>query len=258
VRETLAGHDLSLFRNDAWWEMRASLHKMSYLSPMGLILNYREQSENYQVNSLPLLYSFRRCPYAIRARMALACSGIRVELREVKLNDLPAQMLRLSAKGTVPVLRLSDGRVIDESIDVMRWSLARSDPRGWLLPGAGPGEWIRCNDDEFKPLLDRYKYADRYPQFSQSEHRQNAEWFLRDVESRLRQQAYLSGDRFSLSDAAVLPFLRQFAGVEPQWFAQSRYSATRNWLTQLLESQFFALVMQKYRVWTDQDRPVYF
>lgn len=208
--------------------------------------------------SLPLLYSFRRCPYAIRARMALAYSGTRVELREVRLNYLPQQMLRLSGKGTVPVLRLPDGQVIDESIDVMRWSLARSDPQDWLVAGSESDEWVRRNDDEFKPLLDRYKYADRYPQLSQADHRKKAELFVCDVDTRLQQQAYLGGDRFSLSDAAVLPFLRQFAGVEPKWFEQSQYTATRAWLAAMLESRFFASVMQKYQVWTDQDAPVYF
>ena len=207
---------------------------------------------------LPLLYSFRRCPYAIRARMALSCSAIRVELREVKLNHLPEQMLQLSAKGTVPVMRLPDGRVIDESIEVMRWSLAQSDPQGWLKAGAETDAWIHRNDVEFKPLLDRYKYADRFPRLSQTGHREQARPFLHDLEALLQQQAYLGGTRFGLADAALLPFLRQFAGVEPRWFAQSEYMAIRNWLTAMLDSDFFATIMQKYRVWKSEDKPVYF
>ena len=210
------------------------------------------------MKALPLLYSFRRCPYAIRARMALNYSAMRVELREVKLSHLPEQMLQLSAKGTVPVMRLPDGAVIDESIDVMRWSLAQSDPQGWLQSATATEAWIQRNDIEFKPLLDRYKYADRYPRLSQTEHRELAQPFLLDLEVLLRQQVYLGGARFGLADAALLPFLRQFAGVDPQWFAQSEYAAIRNWLTAMLTSDFFATVMHKYRVWKCGDKPVYF
>lgn len=190
--------------------------------------------------------------------MALASSDIRVELREVRLSDLPPQMLALSPKGTVPVLCLSDDRVIDESIDVMRWSLARSDPQGWLVSDADSEEWIRRNDEEFKPLLDRYKYADRYPEMSREAHRARAESFITELEGRLRSQPFLAPGRFGLVDAAILPFVRQFAGVEPKWFEQSDYPALRGWLEAVLASEFFDLVMRRYPFWVDGDAPMYF
>jgi glutathione S-transferase len=210
------------------------------------------------VNSIPLLYSFRRCPFAIRARMALACSGTRVELREVKLSNIPESMLQLSAKATVPVLRLRDGRVIDESLDIMNWSLSNADPKNWLDVDDDAKELIRRNDEEFKPLLDRYKYADRHPDKSQHEHRRDAEYFLQHLEQLLSTQTYLSGDRFRLCDAAILPFIRQFAGVEPEWFVRCEYAAVRNWLESVVSSAFFGAVMKKYRFWCPGDEIVFF
>lgn len=188
--------------------------------------------------------------------MALASSGLRVELREVKLNALPPQMVQLSPKGTVPVLQLPGGLLIDESLDIMRWSLAQSDPQGWLHEQADA--WISRNDEEFKPLLDCYKYADRHPGLNLEGHRENAEVFIAALEQRLQQQPYLVAERFTLADAAVLPFVRQFAGVEPSWFEQSRYAALRNWLKAVLDSAMFRRVMQKYPLWKPADAAVYF
>ena len=206
---------------------------------------------------MPILYSFRRCPYAIRARLALACSGIPVELREVKLSDMPAEMLQLSPKATVPVLVLHDGQVIDESLDVMIWSLSQSDPEHWLDIDETSAQLIRRNDEEFKPLLDCYKYADRHPRFSLLEHRARAEVFLRELNRLLSPGPYLSGNRCRLTDVAIFPFIRQFAGVDASWFERCEYSAVRNWLNTMLGSDLFQRIMKKTPFWQPGDEAVY-
>ncbi len=209
--------------------------------------------------SLPILYSFRRCPYAIRARLALARAGIRCELREVVLRDKPAQMLAISAKGTVPVLQLpadggcpGSGQVIAESIDIMRWALGQQDPGHWLA-GADAraiAALISRNDGEFKWALDRYKYADRYPERSGADYRAMAEPFLQTLENGLQQGGALLSERYSLADAAIFPFIRQFALVDPVWFEASGYAALKQWLNDWLASDLFAGVMTKYPQWS--------
>ncbi len=194
----------------------------------------------------PILYSFRRCPYAIRARLALAVSETAVEHREVKLRDKPAEMLAASPKGTVPVLVLPDDRVVDESLDIMRWALARNDPERWLA-GDDPA-LIATNDGAFKHHLDRYKYPDRYPADG-VEHRAAALAILHGLEARLAAQPYLSGARFGLSDAAILPFVRQFAAVDPDWFAAQDLPRVQAWLEAFLGSALFARVMAVREQW---------
>ncbi|MCB1889744.1 MAG: glutathione S-transferase [Rhodocyclaceae bacterium] len=205
-----------------------------------------------QAVTLPVLYSFRRCPYAIRARLALAAAGIGVDHREVSLADKPAAMLAISPKGTVPVLQLDDGRVLDESLDIMRWALARCDLQGWLA--AAPAEvqdaLIRRNDVDFKPLLDRYKYAERHPERTRAEWREAAvAAHLADLEARLSRGPALCGDRPSLADAALFPFVRQFAGVEPDHAALAPLPNLCRWLEGWLASPLFAAVMDKYPPW---------
>lgn len=207
--------------------------------------------------NLPILYSFRRCPYAMRARMVLLYSAIKVELREVKLSAMPQEMLSISPKATVPVLQLSDGTIFEESLDMMYWALSISDPQLWLIEDAESQALIRQNDEVFKPQLDNYKYADRYPQKSQLEHRTLAESFLCRLESRLVEYPYLVGDRLTITDVAIMPFIRQFGGVEPQWFAQCKYIEVRRWLNQLIESDLFKSVMRKYAFWQSGDEVVY-
>ncbi len=200
---------------------------------------------------LPILYSFRRCPYAMRARLAIAYAGVAVELREVELRNKPQAMLLVSPKATVPVLQLKNGRVLDESLDIMLWALQQNDPEHWLK-AAGLDHakaLIRGNDEPFKYYLDRYKYADRYPAYSELYYRQQGELFLADLESLLTQRTYLSGDQFSLADAAILPFIRQFCAVEPAWFKDSPYPALRQWLNDFLASSLFKQVMTKYPYW---------
>jgi len=209
------------------------------------------------MNATPTLYSFRRCPFAIRARMALVYSGVQVELREVKLSDLPDSMLQLSPKATVPVLALSDGKVIDESIDVMHWSLSQADPEQWIDIDEASQQLIQRTDEEFKPLLDTYKYADRHPELSQLEHRARSASFLNELNQLLRLHPFLSGSRRRLTDVAIFPFIRQFAGVEPDWFKHCEYSALRNWLNAMLDSDLFQAVMKKNSFWQIGDKIVY-
>ena len=202
----------------------------------------------------PILYSFRRCPYAIRARLALWQAGVVVALREVVLRDKPAHLLEISPKGTVPVLRLPDGRVLEESLDIMYWALQQNDPDGWLHAGdsAEQATLIARNDVDFKPLLDRYKYAERFPEKPAAVWRKAAiATHLADLDARLSGRAYLFGDTPSLADAALLPFVRQFAAVDAAWFDKARLPALRRWLKAWLDSPLFAAVMVRHRTWQE-------
>jgi len=209
---------------------------------------------------LPILYSFRRCPYAMRARLALQAASIKVELREVALRQKPAAMLSISPKGTVPVLQIDNGKVIAESLDIMHWALQQNDPENWLPPASTPAahELINTNDNEFKAWLDRYKYADRYPEHPQAYYRQQAEQFLATLESRLQQTPYLSTAHFSLTDAAILPFIRQFAAVDASWFQQAPYPLLTAWLQNFTNSARFTAIMHNYSAWQPGDPPTRF
>ena len=195
------------------------------------------------------LYSFRRCPYAMRARMALRYSGVAVDIVEVSLKAKPAEMLALSGKGTVPVLS-ADGRVIDESLDIMRWALAHNDPQDWLLkddPDAAAqiAPLIKHNDQVFKLHLNRYKYAERYPEQPMEVYRGEGEVFLQRLEGLLEGRDYLLADHPSLADVALMPFVRQFAHVDREWFGQAPYRRLQDWLQRFLESDLFTGVMRK-------------
>ena len=195
--------------------------------------------------NLPVLYSFRRCPYAIRARMAIIYAGISVEIREVELKNKPEHLLLISPKGTVPVLQLLEGGVIEESLDIMTWALKKNDPERWLIVGKEADQLIKMNDGHFKYYLDRYKYADRYPNYSQKHYRQQAEVFLTELESRLVNNKYLCGNSMSLADVAIFPFIRQFVSVDKDWFQMTPFQALSNWLQTLLTSELFGSVMKK-------------
>jgi glutathione S-transferase len=210
-----------------------------------------------------VLYSFRRCPYAMRARLAIYAAQLQVELREVVLKDKPADLLSLSPKGTVPVLQLAD-KVLEESLDIMQWALASNDPHHWyqsLSATQLEQSWtlIQHNDTEFKADLDRYKYADRYPEKTELEYREQGEKFLLLLEQQLQQHpAGLICNRLTFADIAILPFIRQFALVDWDWFDASPYPMLRQWLSEFMASAMFASVMQKYPQWHAGDAPVLF
>jgi glutathione S-transferase len=197
----------------------------------------------------PTLYSFRRCPYAMRARMAVRYAGCAVDIVEVSLKAKPAEMLERSPKGTVPVLVMGD-RVLEQSLDIMRWALALNDPDDWSMANDPDARreiagLITLNDGPFKTSLDHYKYAVRYPECSQVDYRQRGEVFLRDLEVRLQQRDYLVASHLTLADIALAPFIRQFCYVDPDWFWQSPYAKLRGWLQRFLESNLFLNTMSK-------------
>jgi len=207
---------------------------------------------------LPILYSFRRCPYAIRARMAIKVSNVQVELREVVLADKPKEMLACSAKGTVPVLQLVDGTVIDESLDIILWALKQNDPDNWLsyFHSREASSLIEFNDTEFKEHLDHYKYADRFPEQTMETYREKGEEFLQRLETQLGQYTYLAGENLSMLDIAIFPFIRQFAYVDKVWFDQSEYKKLQVWLERLLASSLFNDVMKKHPKWNINSQTV--
>ncbi len=213
--------------------------------------------------ALGTLYSFRRCPYAIRARLALKSAGLAIELREVALRDKPQEMLTLSPKGSVPVMHLADGRVIDESLLIMEWALSVADPQGWLIDQAHDEAriahpLIERNDQDFKRLLDRYKYADRYPERSAASYRdESVDTHLNSLEARLSRSPHLTGDRPSLVDAALLPFVRQFAQVDTAWFDSAPLPSLRRWLQEWLASALFVATLgPALAPWKPGDAPI--
>lgn len=202
---------------------------------------------------LPILYSFRRCPYAMRARLALLASARCCELREVDLRDKPAELLEASPKGTVPVLVDVDGSVIEQSLDIMLWSLHGNDPLHWLPSTARSMDEARslideC-DGEFKQALDRYKYPDRYPGVDRLRQRARAARFLEGLQAWLEGQAWLGGAHAALADYALMPFVRQFAMVEPDWFRQQAWPSLHRWLQALAGAPIFADIMEKHEPW---------
>jgi glutathione S-transferase len=198
---------------------------------------------------LPVLYSFRRCPYAIRARMALFNSDIKIEIREVSLKNKPQAMLDLSKKGTVPVLFFDD-QIIDESLDIMLWALTINDPDGWHshfteTESKIAFQLIAQSDEEFKVWLDKYKYADRHPEFNQEYYREKCGEYLLVLETALQKNPFLMREKISLGDIAIFPFVRQFAMVDIGWLDHSPYPLVRNWLASLLDLPLFTRVMAK-------------
>ena len=178
--------------------------------------------------ALPILYSFRRCPYAMRARLAIVYSGIQVELREIVLKHKPQVLIDISPKATVPVLQLSDGNIIDE------------------------------NDYDFKPNLDRYKYADRFPEYPQNHYRALCIPFLEKIEGLLAKHAYIQDDTLSCVDIAIFPFVRQFYVVDKLWFEHAPFPHLYAWLSQLCHTDLFTQSMQKYPAWQMGDKQVIF
>lgn len=199
----------------------------------------------------PILYSYRRCPYAMRARMALHYAGIAVEIREIDLKNKPAHLLQVSPKATVPVLVINDASVLEQSLDIMHWALQQQDSDNWL--GADQllmQQLIAENDGWFKQALDQYKYANRFPEQSADVYRAQGEIFLQKLENLLNQSPFLLGQQLSLADIAIFPFIRQFAAVDTAWFDGDNtntapYPALKAWLHQLVTSELFISIMQK-------------
>ena len=201
----------------------------------------------------PVLYSYRRCPYAMRARIGIYLSGIQVEQREIVFWDKPEVMLQASPKGTVPVLVLSDGQVIDESRDILFWAIQnRLDGEQGLLPARHLTEinrWIDENDDFFKLWLDKYKYSDRFPEQPQSHYREKGEVFLQSIEQALAKSVYLLGNNLTVADIALFPFVRQFSNVDKKWFAEANYPHLKRWLERHLKADYFLAIMKNRPVW---------
>jgi glutathione S-transferase len=191
----------------------------------------------------------------MRARMALRYANIDVEVREIALREKPAHMLTVSPKGTVPVLVLASGKVLEQSLDIMDWAVEKSDVDEWIIQDQAvqrlSDDLIATNDGAFKQALDKYKYAIRFPENPHDVYRASGEEFLQRLESLLRQSAYLCGNTITKADVAIFPFVRQFSMVDEPWFEVANYPALKAWLNGLLNSQLFIDVMQKYPVWRD-------
>ncbi len=210
--------------------------------------------------SVHRLYSFRRCPYAMRARLGLLFAGVSVELREITLKNKPDQMLAISPKGTVPVLQRIDGTVIEESQEIMLWALEQNDPQGLLDKTimSQANALIAQNDNEFKHWLDRYKYADRHTEMTQTEYRQRGEVFLQALEALLNKNCYLLGDSVTIADIGIMPFVRQFAHVDRDTFYSLPYPKLQQWLQGWLDHPLFLQTMTKFEPWQEGDEVVIF
>ena len=196
----------------------------------------------------PILYSFRRCPYAIRARIVLSYMEVSVELREVLLNERPQSLYKISSKGTVPVLLLKDGKVLDESLDIMRWAMKQGEQKLYEDKLNEQNQLIKYNDTKFKYWLDKYKYHVRYLEHSREYYQRKCSKTLSEYDMRLRGNAYLMGDRIRLADIAIFPFIRQCANVDQNWF-NNKYPNLNRWLEIWKQSQLFKSVMTKYNQW---------
>ncbi|MEN2751273.1 glutathione S-transferase [Psychrobacter sp. FBL11] len=210
--------------------------------------------------SLHRLYSFRRCPYAMRARLGILFAELQVELREIILKNKPLQMLAISPKGTVPVLQLLGGEVIEESREIMTWALAQNDPQELLDVEVmhQANALIDKNDNEFKYWLDRYKYADRHPEMTQETYRQRGEAFLQVLEELLTKHTYLLGEGITIADIGIVPFVRQFAHVDRDTFYSLPYPNLQRWLQDWLTHPLFTQIMTKYQPWQEGDDVVVF
>jgi len=205
-----------------------------------------------------ILYSFRRCPFAMRARLAIVYAEIQLELREVVLKDKPEQLLQISPKATVPVLQLANGQVLEQSLDIMRWALGQRDTDMWLQNEYQQLALIEQCDLNFKPWLDKYKYADRHLEQSMDYYRQHCCEYLAILERQLEHQPCLFGTKISLADAAIFPFIRQFAHVDRNWFYDSEFTLLQTWLRAQLDSELFKGIMQKYPAWQLGQQPQMF
>ena len=203
---------------------------------------------------MPILYSFRRCPYAMRARMALYYSKINYEHREILLRNRPEKLYQLSPKGTVPVLELPSGDVIDESFDIMKWALSINDPEMWFDKNKEEQlNLIKLNDNKFKKWLDKYKYHVRFPEYPLEYYRKECEKILDIYEDRLKEKSFFFGSTISLADVAILPFIRQFSNVDIGFF-NSRFTFLSKWKQSLISLEIFSKMMNKFEVWEEDKK----
>ena len=211
------------------------------------------KNKNY---TYPVLYTFRRCPYAIRARMALSYSQIKVELKEILLSNRPSALYAVSQKGTVPVLCINDTTIIDESLDIMKWALVQNDPNLWISFNKRiQFDMITENDNEFKYWLDRYKYFDRYPENNREYYRAKCDGYLTKLNQLLEYNQYLLTNKLLLVDVAIIPFIRQCANIDKPWF-ENTYAKLSNWLNNIVESKLFVSVMDKYLEYNPEQEPL--
>ena len=245
---------LSARERQRQWEIA----KAKQINHIGTPQRHERVAELIPPNA-PVLYSFRRCPYAMRARLALLASGVRCEMREIALSDKPESMLSVSPKGTVPVLVLHD-RVLEQSLDIMNWALSQADPQEWSTLGkachAQAQALVKRCDEEFKQHLDRYKYPNRYDLADGTAHRDLGSDFLNQLNSQLQAFQNLIDDRWTWVDAAIAPFVRQFARTDREWFDAQAWQPLQNWLSNFEDSEAYAVVMHKYKVWHQGAKPV--
>lgn len=213
--------------------------------------------------SPPVLYSLRQCPYAMRARIGILLAQQTVILRDIVMTNIPNEMFAASAKGEVPVLVFEDGSVIDESLDIMIWALNQSDPNNLLyhhIPSTYPNmlDLIYRNDNDFVETLKKYKAASRYHDDSEITCRQACEPFITELEEILTKHEYIFGDKPSLADYAILPFIRQFSRVDRKWYLQSPYPNLRNWLERHYQNPLFSKAMKKYPQWLETNEEIVF
>ena len=209
----------------------------------------------------PILYTFRRCPYAMRARFAIRSSQIIVEVREIKLQEKPSEFLKLSPKGTVPVLITNSGEVLEESLDIINWALNKNDPDKWLAKGKLESHKIaKLLDDlenKFKPNLDKYKYPNRFSGVDQFLYRDKNLCFLEKLNFYLKKNTSLNCEHLTLLDYAIFPFIRQFRNVDQEWFNKLNFGFLNNWINQIIDSEDFSSIMKKFKKWEPNDVPTY-
>ena len=209
----------------------------------------------------PILYTFRRCPYAMRARFAIRSSKIIVEVREIKLKEKPSEFLKSSPKGTVPVLITNSGEVLEESFDIINWALNKNDPDKWLAKGKLENKEIaKLLDDlenKFKPNLDKYKYPSRFSEIDQYLYRDKNLCFLKKLNSYLEINNSLNCEYLTLLDYAIFPFIRQFRNVDQEWFDKLNFNFLNKWINQIIDSEDFSSIMKKFKKWEPYDVPIY-
>ena len=209
----------------------------------------------------PILYTFRRCPYAMRARFAIRSSKIIVEVREIKLQEKPSEFLKSSPKGTVPVLITNSGEVLEESLDIIYWALNKNDPHKWLAKGKLENRDIKKLLDDlenkFKPNLDKYKYPSRFSGVDQYLHRDKNLCFLKKLNSYLESNKSLNCEHLSLLDYSIFPFVRQFRNVDQDWFEKLNFIFLNKWINQIIDSKDFSSIMKKFKKWEPNDVPIY-